>query len=84
MPETLARMRVGQVHFHHIRLGAADRVVNRDGRMRVGALVQDDRRASETRLLDPGDEIALVVRLPEDEFDVSGTATVCASARVRR
>ena len=72
MAKRLARMNVGDVQLDQQHAGALDRVVQRDRGVGVGAGVEDDagERARGVRaagLVDPVDELALVVRLPEVE-----------------
>jgi hypothetical protein len=58
-------MDVGQMNFGDRQAGCADRVVDRDRGVRVGARIDDDRVRLVARLLDPVDELAFVVGLAE-------------------
>src|SRR5687767_1246383 len=68
VPELLARVHVRDVQLDDGQLGALDGVVQRDGRVRMRPRVVDGadrvaRRHLAAELLDPVDELALVVRL---------------------
>ena len=58
------------MHFDHLGLGAPDRVQESDGRVSVGASVQNDAGSLRRRLLDPADQISFVVGLTKHELDL--------------
>src|SRR3546814_9757606 len=65
VPKRLAGVRIRQMHLDHRRRDRLDRVVERDRAMRVGAGIDDHRLgAPGLGLVEPVDEMALVVRLP--------------------
>src|SRR5262249_1125094 len=61
----LALVRVGDMHFDDRHLNRLERVVQRDGSVRVSARVEHDGRRGAARLLHPIDELAFVIALPE-------------------
>lgn len=58
-------MDVGEMNLDDARIGAADRICKGDRGMAIGTGIQDDRFAGPAGVLNPGDEIALLVRLAE-------------------
>lgn len=69
MPKAFTRVNVGDVDFDDRHVGGLDRVHNGDRGMRIGARVQDDPLRGGAGLLDPVDQIALVVGLPQLDFE---------------
>ena len=65
----LARENVREMHFDDRRVDRADRIVERDRGMRVGAGVQNH-AGRIGRLVQPVDQVALVVRLAEHDLKV--------------
>src|SRR5262249_55450784 len=66
--KVLTRMDVRNVHLDHWHVHGLDRVMDRDRSMRVSAWIEHDAYGFfRARLLDPVDQLALVVRLPEFE-----------------
>src|SRR6185312_17479546 len=70
MPEALAPEDVGQMHLDNRQVGGLERVVHRDRGVRQSAGVENDPIRSLARLLDPVDELALVIGLAEIDGEV--------------
>ena len=83
VPELLAGMDIRDMNLDRQRVGALDRVAQRDGGVGIGAGIDDDARAGKPGLLDEGDELALVIGLAEDQLD-AGLARLGLAAAPRR
>src|SRR5690606_40999691 len=68
----LAPVDVRKMYLDHGQLGGAQRVQDGDRGVRVGARVDDDSVGGLARLLDPVDELTLVIRLPELDGETEG------------
>ena len=66
--KVLAREDIREMHLDDRRVDRADGVVKGDRGVRVGAGVQNDSRRV-GRLVQPVDQLALVVRLAEDDVE---------------
>jgi hypothetical protein len=60
------------MHLDHRELGGLQGIENGDRGVRVGAGVDDDALRLVARLLDPGDELAFVVRLAKLDCKPNG------------
>ncbi len=78
MAEALAGDNVGKMHLDDRNAGAAQRVVDRDRSMGVGAGVKHDAGGFIARLLDPVDEDALTIVLAEIDLEAEGLRPVGA------
>lgn len=78
VPEGLALEDVGKVDLDHRQVGAAQRVVDRDRGMGIGAGIDDDAGRAAARLLDPVDELALVIRLAEVDGEAQQSGPLVA------
>src|SRR5262249_22828261 len=77
--EAFARVDVGDVHFDRRHVHAEDRVEDGDGRGGVAGGIDDDaERLFASGLVNPVDDGAFVVRLPELDGDAEPAAGVAA------
>ena len=76
MAEGLARKNVGEMHLDDRHAGGANGIVKGDRGVAVGAGIEDD--AARRRLLNPVDENALVIALPEIDGEAEPAAGIQA------
>ncbi len=65
MAECLTFINIAEMHFDNRHVEQLQRVVNGDRRMRIGGGIDDKPGKAFARLLDDGDQLALVVALAE-------------------
>src|SRR5579875_233341 len=78
VPESLAAVNVGQVHLDDRQLGRKQGVENRDRGGGVAGGIDDDAVGVLARLLDPLDELAFLIRLPEIDRETEHRAALHA------
>ena len=69
MAEGLALVDIRQMDFDDRQVAGLQRVMDGDRGMRIGGGIEHDAAAPSARLLDPGDELALDIALPEVDVE---------------
>ena len=63
MAKLFPLMNIGQMHFNRWQADRRNRIPDRNARMSIGGRVDDNSVVSCPRLLNPGDQLSLVIRL---------------------
>ena len=78
VPKHLALVHVGNVHLDHRAVEGVKRIKDRDGGVGIGTGVDDDPGVGCARLVDPVDQLALVIGLLHPDGDIA----CCGAAQV--